>query len=425
MAAADLWSPPLGNDQEEVLIEKDGVFELVSALEVHAERDRMEETEQIAHADSPYSNSFENSSTVSTIARRVGVVENEPDIERQQELTAGAVSRSLKDPGVVDLSPVISDQSKISRNQTEEPSTQLYDPPLSADDKPGKAVPSSAVIQEGLETAPPSLENGPVKTTPTTVFLQDQPSAAQPPSSEKPAETTVVSKEQPRVKETGSSRKGMDQGLLTEPLSTAGDQISQEVSGPRPAAELPSQRPLSRVPSTQPGSLSSPSPAVNVPDRQVQASRVRTVSVPAARLARAKGAGSMNQEKRKMNELAFEAWLKKKNNDVWKRRELERKQASSPQEIERKEENERAFRHWLETKKRQPSAQPRLQSPPAAQQNISGKDQEKRNLEAWQIWLTRKLDEKRRENQLETRRKNEMELAGRGDPDVSRWAYKE
>ena len=436
--AVDGGDRPFGGDPEQVVIEKDGVFKVVSALEVHAEGDVTDEAQEVDVPGPDSSTEQKNSGDVDTVVHQERhEAQDESTIEAKQNIPDEGLPIPQKDPeAAADASPTVTSQPETDRNL--DSVAQSLDVPLSVHEHPEEPGSSSVSKHGEAESELPLPPNGSEEETPA-VSLHEQPAIAQPPphSSEGPVETAASSTAPPSAKEEDSYKKALNGGQVNEiSPSASGEQRPEDSNKPcpqqattlAPEAVAKEQQQADSVVIGQPENISSAPPAAKTPQTKTRTGGQRNLSAPVAQQTRGREASaSANQERKRMNEMAFEAWLSKKNKEVLRRRELERKPGPSPEEIEQKKrENELAFQHWLVAKRRQASATARIQSSSTAKADTSAEDKEKENYVAWQSWLGKKLEQKRLENQLQAQQEKEMqELSKKTDPDVCQQAFKE
>ena len=154
--------------------------------------------------------------------------------------------------------------------------------------------------------------------------------------------------------------------------------------------------------------------------RQLQMSRVQ--SAPGVRL-KARGMDEEN-EKRERNEAAFAAWVARKNEEhIEKCKSEKANQKLNEEELkERRQRNEAAFKAWLAAKNREQKLQGKASTPVT---NIPTLDEESRSA-AFESWVSKKREQRRKEVELKKKRRmEEEEAAKKVEPGIVEQAYKE
>ncbi len=157
--------------------------------------------------------------------------------------------------------------------------------------------------------------------------------------------------------------------------------------------------------------------------RRQQALVNRAVSAPGVR---ARGKSEEDEEarmRRERNEVAFAAWLARKNSELMERRNSEKgKHQTSEEELKlKRERSEAAYQAWLSSKKGFKS-QEKLSTPTASVMPVS----EEKSSAAFVSWVSRKQRQRQLEKELEQKRNAEQEeAAGKVAPDLVEQAYKE
>lgn len=153
-------------------------------------------------------------------------------------------------------------------------------------------------------------------------------------------------------------------------------------------------------------------------------SNIRTKSAPGFRL------GYMESDdeslKREKNEAAFRAWLEKKNKELHQKRQTQQSQIKQT-EVELREKQERnkiAYQAWLECKKQEYLEQKAKEKATRPVTSIT-RDEEEQKRAAFENWLSKKQEEKQKENDNRLKMKQEEEVAAkRADPMIVAEAYK-
>ena len=148
----------------------------------------------------------------------------------------------------------------------------------------------------------------------------------------------------------------------------------------------------------------------------------RTTSAPAGKYITLPRKGHFDEERERLNEKAFQAWLNKKVHDEIseRRRKLEEDASSKKTREDKKVLNEKAFQSWV-AKKRCLSRSEQKDIP----QQTEDKHSMRNNEEAYEMWLKRKREEKYSIKETERHNKQEeKEIAQRTDPHLAQQAYK-
>ena len=131
------------------------------------------------------------------------------------------------------------------------------------------------------------------------------------------------------------------------------------------------------------------------------------------------------QEKKKLNEQAFQAWLSKKNKEISQRFKQEKlKEKKSEEGIGRKkEENEQAYKAWLAMKHSQLIALSRSKEKKLPV--INEEEEKKRIDESFETWLSQKRVQRKQEEEVGRKKTEEVEqVARRVDSEIASAAYK-
>ena len=133
-----------------------------------------------------------------------------------------------------------------------------------------------------------------------------------------------------------------------------------------------------------------------------------------------------SEEKQKLNDAAFSAWVQKKNSELARKLKKQRQLllTSMNEKEERRQHNEIAFNAWCAEKEKLLKEQrdkEKLSRP------VTCNNYEQRNTEAFEDWLRRKHETKKKELEFEQRRVKEQETAAKKyscDPVTIQKAYK-
>ena len=145
---------------------------------------------------------------------------------------------------------------------------------------------------------------------------------------------------------------------------------------------------------------------------------VRTKSAPGPRSRREEG----DQQKRR-NEAAFSAWLTSKNEELAKRRQMEKQECRMKEEnlMHRQSLNEAAYKAWLERK----TSELQLKRSASRPATSIPKVDEAAKQAAFEAWLESKREEHRKKVETEReKRSQEEEKAKNSDPTLVEQAYK-
>ena len=148
----------------------------------------------------------------------------------------------------------------------------------------------------------------------------------------------------------------------------------------------------------------------------------RTTSAPAGKYITLPRKGHFDEERERLNEKAFQAWLNKKVHDEIseRRRKLEEDASSKKTREDTKVLNEKAFQSWV-AKKQCLSRSEQKDIP----QQTEDKHSMRNNEEAYEMWLKRKREEKYSIKKTERHNKQEEKaIAQRTDPQLAQQAYK-
>ena len=130
------------------------------------------------------------------------------------------------------------------------------------------------------------------------------------------------------------------------------------------------------------------------------------------------------EEQRKRNEAAFSAWLAKKDEELVKRRQLERQEYKMNEErlIQKQTLNEAAYRAWLEKKTTEQQIKRKNASRPTT--SVPKVDEAKKQV-AFEAWIDSKRDQYHKKIGKERQTRTcEQEKAKNADPTVVQQAYK-
>ena len=161
--------------------------------------------------------------------------------------------------------------------------------------------------------------------------------------------------------------------------------------------------------------------------------QIRTQSAPGSRSTkgfrqRKEEEEAEEQENRKrMSEAAFSAWILRKNEEVMARRKQERAKLSSKVEDEqqKKEMCDLAYKNWLEAKNKQYQSQRAREALSRPSTSVPKRDEEYCR-QAFENWMTKKRTQYLEEIKKQRMKSREMqEAAERADPSVIDKAYKE
>ena len=148
-------------------------------------------------------------------------------------------------------------------------------------------------------------------------------------------------------------------------------------------------------------------------------SGVRTKSAPGPRSRKDEG-----DEQKRRNEAAFSAWLTSKNEELAKRRQMERQECRMKEEnlMHKQSLNEAAYKAWLERKASELQMKRKSASRPAT--SVAKVDEAAKQA-AFEAWLESKRKEHRQKMETEReKRSQEEEKAKNSDPTLVEQAYK-
>lgn len=363
-------------NSEEVLIERDGKFELVSAKDMQADRPPTED-------NSPE----KTSKSASVIALPEPPLTTEPDERDQTESEVQPEPESEVQPEP--------ERPEKNKNTSTENTSNVQPEPL-------------------LGTNSNTQDSSPRETEPA-VADKDIPSSSA--SDEKPA--SGVSGEKP-----DSDKKNV---LLAAESVT--DQTShQDIEDNRPDQ-------LCTVVSKDPTNISMenhPSSA-EIEKLESYVSGAKISSIASCGWERPKSEsfkqqwGEREMDKKQRNELAFKAWLEKKDTQVAEQRKVERvnaKVSTKEEQQQRMQQCRLAYKAWLENKTKE-IRERRLQEH-AAKSASQGtpNDSKVQSTLSFQQWMEQKDHQRQKEQELEIRRiKETEEIAVKVDPSLAERAY--
>lgn len=148
-------------------------------------------------------------------------------------------------------------------------------------------------------------------------------------------------------------------------------------------------------------------------------SSVRTKSAPGPRSSKKEG-----DEQKRRNEAAFSAWLTSKNEELAKRRQMERQECKMKEEnlMQKQSLNEAAYKAWLERKTSELQMKRKSASRPAT--SVPKVDEAAKQA-AFEAWLESKRKEHHKKMEAEReKRSQEEEKAKNSDPTLVEQAYK-
>ena len=335
-----------GRGPEEVLIEREGRFELVNACEVQAEGDM----------------SAERGTEPGTLPEAA----NESRSDNREQLNSLALNSDH--------------ESKKSNLEAADylSSSDHHDPPEKAQ---GDVSAKSTLSESPLQT---------VGDTPGAISQGEPVGCGVKPSSAQPGGLKSGS----RVQIAATTK-----GTASPKLARAGKDLSSvSATSLRPRDGSKWKQSASRVQSA-PGSRSVRKHKQELEDAEIK-----------------------KREKREMNEAAFAAWLSRKNEER-KKQEKPKNQASEDLE-QKRQRNEAAFQAWVaskeqelqEQKERKQDSAPSSRTPQCSKEMSSA---------AFEGWVSRKKEQRRREAGLEEKRKKEQEEAAKKvDPTIVDQSYK-
>ena len=147
----------------------------------------------------------------------------------------------------------------------------------------------------------------------------------------------------------------------------------------------------------------------------------RTTSAPAGKYITLPRKGHFDEERERLNEKAFQAWLNKKVHDeiAERRRKLEEDASSRTTREDKKVLNEKAFQSWV-AKKQCLSRSEQKDIP----HQIEDQHSTRNNEEAYEMWLKRKEEKYGIKKTEHHNKQGEEEIAQRTDPQLAQQAYK-
>lgn len=342
---------------EKVLIEKDGVFELVSTSEVHAGESvsKIDASEKEAtNTDDPLqSHPNTTQSDMSTSEERAGLAES----------------------NTRDYGPVQSARENVANETVQQQATDHSDLSDKQDRQNDQLTSVDSSVPETDQSAKGDNDDRPI--------TQDATESSTPPST------------------------SVDVAAPSSPSIQKASQLSNQ------SKSLASK---SVVVSSNHQKKSNTKSSTNVP---------RTTSAPSSRLPDKKLTTAEEEEKQRLNEQAFQAWLSKKNKEIVQRLKQEKlKEKKSEEEIDRKkEENELAYKAWLAMKHSQLIALSRSKEKKLPV--INEEEEKKRIDESFETWLSQKRVQRKQEEEVGRKKTEEVEqVARKVDPEIASAAYK-
>ena len=147
----------------------------MSALEVHAEGDGTDETQETGVPGPDSSIEHQNSGDVDTVVHLEGQAQDKSTIEGKRDIPDEGVLIQKKDPEATDTSPTVTIQPKTDYYL--ESVAQSLAVPLPAHEGPEETASSSVAYHREAKSELPLPQNGLAKTTPA-VSLREQPAIA-------------------------------------------------------------------------------------------------------------------------------------------------------------------------------------------------------------------------------------------------------
>ena len=136
--------------------------------------------------------------------------------------------------------------------------------------------------------------------------------------------------------------------------------------------------------------------------------------------------GKREMDKKQRNELAFKAWLEKKDAQVAERRRLERvnaKVSTKEEQQQRMQQCRLAYKAWLENKTKE-IRERRLQERAAKSAQGTSNYPKVQSTLSFQQWMEQKDHQRQKDQELEIRRNKEAEeIAVKVDPSLAERAY--
>lgn len=374
---------------EKVLVEKEGVFELVSASEMHAGQ----------------------STTVGQLSGHKDPVSGETEVENteknQQQSSDTPVAQEIKDTEITaesnrDTTGVENPPVNVGSAHEETHSPQVCGDEQQQDQGQDETVRQEQAGQQQTNASSDSA------------ITSNQSSNGSSTSDVLPHNDTPA----PPGHSSSSSSSSNSLPLHRSPLSSSLPPLISSHPSPSPIQTITQQlRPLGSksltMSANQPQRTYGKTSNRNVP---------RIISAPATRMT-GRQSREVDEEKLRMNEQAFQSWLSKKNKELFEQLRQERlKTRKSEEEISRKkEENEQAFKHWLAMKQNQLVRKPADKSLPV----INEEEERKRKEESFESWVSQKREQKRLQEDSCRRRIVEVEQTARKiDPEIAQAAYK-
>ncbi len=161
-------------------------------------------------------------------------------------------------------------------------------------------------------------------------------------------------------------------------------------------------------------------------NKSTSTGRSRTKSAPDSRSTQSQYWDEDEVDKRLMCENAFKAWLAKKDAQISEERKLQRANTSvltREEKLQKIEMCENAYKAWLENKNRQVHERRYHQRAKSASTGTSNEPQQ--STAAFRYWLEQKQIQRQKEKTVEIRRvKEEAVLAQKVEPSIANQAYR-
>lgn len=356
-----------GEGVQEVVMERDGKFEVLSAVDLQVEQVEESHTDQVEVTGAAIANQEEQT------AHQIYIQHSA--LQEDQQTVPGRVGDT--EGAVLNTEPFQDTETVMSSQQVCSPSKEERKHAL------------DEVKNEGVEQSQPSH----MKTN-TTVLEKGGPnSEVTVKSSSQTIFDTVMSTQQ-----TGNTYKGAS--MATNSHKTVDRRKNGGVEDSQPSV----------------GSKG-----------EVQS--IRTQSAPGSRSTRlAAHREEEEREKRKrLSDAAFSAWLARKNDEVIERRKRERVKQSSMADNERKTKEmcDVVYQNWLEAKNKQWQSQRAREAMSRPSTSVPKRDEEYCR-QAFESWMKKKRTQHLEEIKKERIKSQEMEEAAKiANPSVIDKAYEE
>ena len=368
-----------GSSVQEVVMERDGKFEVLSAVDLQAEQESQQLQQSLVDptAEAPAEAAVANEN----VHRKTSAANQDSD-------SRDTNSTVLQEEG---------DGSSLPMTSTEQCSPQNQDLETQANNN----------LQ--VNDSQPSVGDELGEHTLTQVTEQSQPT-----------HSGAVTEAEGGLREITDVAVELTDAGVSETCKQPATESESVDRGSVAASLKPSHPVLEKSPSQHKGEV-----------KLQQQIRIR--SAPGSRSAKSSHRRKEEEEaeeqenRRRISEAAFSAWLSRKNEEVMERRKQEKAKLNSKMEDEqqKKETCDLAYKNWLEAKNKQYQTQRMRETLSRPSTSVPRRDEEYCR-QAFENWMKKKRTQYLEEIKKQRMKSQEMqEAAERADPSVIDKAYKE